>query len=352
MSSWWKFERLRRSGTDGRLQAAAGDNATVDFYFLNALGDLVGDGECSDKPVRRLGPHTFAARDRLIVIRYVSAAEIAIIRARRWDRTYYVIDDALHDADRSVDLPLAYRRRLRTFLRDGLPAILELNPHVIAPSAHIFAAYPGLTTRLIDPCLRHPRDPDTDLDHHDAHQTLRLCFLGTRSHGASLDLLRSIAHALPAIAPEARLTMFFGDGLPRSMRRLASIDNRPPLSWPAFKRFVAQQRFHVCLAPLMPTPFNRGRSITKVLDGASVGAATLFSKRAPFDSVVSDGNDGFLLDDAPESWIAKIATLAQDRDRCRAIALGGMQLANAKGDRERLRRFWLSELDLTSATSP
>src|SRR5262245_38523563 len=96
------------------------DIPSLDYYFLGALGDLVRvpGGTCSHRPIVRCGPTTFAANDRLVIIRYLTNKELIWIRAQNFEHIYYVIDDMLPLADECHELPAAYRSRLSRFAHE------------------------------------------------------------------------------------------------------------------------------------------------------------------------------------------------------------------------------------------
>lgn len=351
MASWWSG--VFRAAALDRSHVPKAANATQDFYFLNAIGDLVAPlgSRAPAKPIEQIGPNSFAAGNRLVVIRYVTERELRLIGSRSWDRIDYIIDDLIMSAAISMDLPEDYRARLRSFTDGPLSSLIRLRPSIVAPSPDILEAYAGLDGTLVDPCLPVPIDAEQRLRHHGAGGPLRMCFLGTRSHSGSLGFLADVAERLPRAVPGARLTLFFGEHLPDRLRRHVAVDNRRPLSWPQFKSFTRIERFHVALAPLSPTPFNRGRSITKTLDTAAVGAVGVYSDLQPFRGCVSHAEDGLLLGSKPEDWIATLVDLNTDRGHCRKLAAGGIALANTRGDRNRQRRFWLERLRLTPPSS-
>jgi glycosyltransferase involved in cell wall biosynthesis len=282
-----------------------------------------------------------------VIVRYVDEDESELIEQEEWTKVYYVLDDMLPIAEGCLELPAAYRQRLARFAHHVLPRILALSPIVVAPSPAILDLFPGRPRLRLDPCLLQEA---ADLSHFDAvkgpRAPLKLAFLGTRSHGAGIDFLASALVDLAGRLPEARTTLFFGKHLPPALRRLGRIDNRQPLDWQEFRRFLAQERFHILLAPLPDTPFNAGRSITKILDAAAVGACGLYSDRRPFRGIVANGENGLLLPDDPSLWVGEIVRLAEDHASARRMAEAGAALARRLGDSQRLRRFWLERLGL------
>jgi len=327
------------------------DIPTVDYYFLGAMRDLVGtpdDGNAA-RPIVRRGPFTFTTRDRLVIVRYITAEELRWIDKHRSEQVFYVLDDMLPMAEHCSELPADYRARLASFARELLPRILDLQPTVVAPSQAILDLFAHQSTELLDPCCLTIADnfQHFGLAGPDRGPT-RLAFLGTRSHGAGIDFLAPVLERLVGGRDDIRCTLFWGKHAPPSLAHRPGIDNRAPLTWSAFKGFLARERFHIVLAPLPDTPFNRGRSITKLLDAAAVGAAGVFSDRLPFNRSITRELDGLLLPDDAGVWCSEIGRLVADLDHTRKLAERGAACARRLGEPARLRRFWSERLGLAA----
>jgi len=324
------------------------DIPSLDYYFLGALHDLVRapDDTWPERPIVRCGPTTFVVNDRLVIIRYLSRKEWIWIRSRRFKQVYYVVDDMLPIAEQCLELPTAYRAKLTRFVREMLPNILALKPTIIAPSEGILALFPNRPTELLNPCCLQIAH---DFSHFGSgvarpHQ-VRLAFLGTRSHASGIEFLTPVLEALRH-RNDILCSLFFGKHLPSSLRMLPFLDNRAPLGWAQFKEFSARERYHIVLAPLPDTPFNRGRSISKLLDAAAIGAAGLFSARAPFGGTITHSKEGLLLADDVGLWRFEIERLISDLDSARALAKNGAIAAQRLGSKQKLRAFWIDRLSM------
>ncbi len=326
-----------------RLSAAA---ATADYYFRGALGDLIAsEGSPGSRPIRALGPHTYACGRDVVIIRYITRAELARISGTRWRRIFYLVDDLLPAASACSGLPRDYRMRLTRFCATLLPEILALSPVVLAPSRLVLEAFEPHEGELISPCAL--ALASTFDERFWLRAPLRIAFFGTRSHAASLGFIRAIAEDLLQAAPDARLTLFFGRHAPCALRRLPNIDNRAPLAWPAFRAMLRAERFHIGLAPIPDMPFARARACTKLLDHAACGTAGLYSDAPPFTGALSGQRGGMLLRWRVEAWVETIAALDADRRAALDLAKAGVELAARLGDPARLREFWLARLDLS-----
>lgn len=318
---------------------------TLDYYFIKAMGFLVANGANPEpsRPIVRLGPYTFVHARRAVIFRYATFDELALIRALRPERVCYLIDDMLPLAHACPELPADYRRRLARFAREVLPLVLDLNPTVVAPSDAILALFPHHACERLDPAYL-ALAPDRD--HFANSGPLRLAFLGTRSHANGLDFLTPLLEQVLTGDRDVTLTTFFGRHLPARIARLPGVENHAPLPWGDYRMRMAAERFHVLLAPLPDTPFNRGRSLTKLMEAAAAGAALMTSDRLPFSAAIEAGRDGLLLSDDASDWMREIRRLVADREAGRMLAEGTARLARCIGDPERLGLFWRQRLGL------
>ena len=312
---------------------------------MAAMAPLVASGSTPEpsRPIVRLGQYTFAHGCRAVVFRYITPDELGRLRALDLERVYYLVDDMLPLAHACLELPAVYRRRLARFTRDLLPGILDLNPTVVAPSRAILGLFPDRPCEYLDPAFLAVA---SNHQHFAAAGPFRLAFLGTRSHANGLDFLAPVLEQVLASGQNITFTAFFGRYLPARIARLPGVENHAPLSWAAYRERMAGERFHVLLAPLPDTPFNRGRSLTKLMEAAATGAVLLASNRPPFSAAVESGRDGMLLGDDPSDWVLEIRRLAAERDEARSLAEGAADLARRIGDPERVALFWRERLGL------
>lgn len=318
---------------------------TTTLYFSGPLADRIAKGGQASpgRPISRIAPTVFAVGEDAVVIRYATMASLAPLRRAR--RIHYVIDDDIFAAIRDKALPLGYRTRLGAFVRRILPHLLDLGPEIIAPSPAILASavFAQLPRALLDPARIGVAE---SFDHFWAPKTVNCVFMGTRSHAADLGSIDNALMAACEAEPRLRLTTFLGDHAPASLRRHPQIINRHPLAWNDYQSILRDERFHIALAPALPTPLNRARSISKILDHAAVGAAGLYAGQPPFDTRISNGEDGLLLGQEPEAWRSAILDLARNLAKARRIATAGRDLAARLGDPARVRSFWCERLGL------
>ena len=298
-----------------------------------------------DRPIKRLSRTVFACGPKAIVVRYAHKRDLAVLRMRRFDRVYLLMDDDLESLETSEGLPQDYRKRLISY-RDGLfRHLMELVTDVVAPSENILRAYGRKRAVRLDPAQCHQA---AGLVHHHIVRPFDIVFAATRSH------LHDLIHIAPVLAevlqrrPDARLTTFLNGHAPRSLRNLPNAIHLPMMEWSRYRAYVAENRFHVAIAPALDTPFNRARSISKLHDHAAFGAAGVYSQQQPFDEIVIHNRSGLLISNDPFEWRDSLLDLAERRDKALKIAAGGQVLSQTMGDMRRVRNFWMRELGLAA----
>ncbi len=331
----------------GRAQPARGHKhlPSISLYFTDPLSDLIGShGEHPDRPIQRLSRTVFASGDTAIVVRYAQKRDLQELRSQPFTKIYLLIDDDLEALNEADGLPSDYRNRLIGY-RDGpYRRLMEMVTDVVAPSENILSTYHRHRGVKLDPAQCHQAGA---LGHHEARRPFDIVFAATRSH------LQDINHIALALAqalqtrPDLRLTTFLNGHAPRPLRHLPNAVHLPMLEWNRYRAFVAENRFHVAIAPALDTPFNRARSISKLHDHAAFGAAGIYSAQQPFDRIVTHNNSGLLLSNDPAEWRDTLLDLAERRERVHRIAAGGQVLSQTLGDMRRVRNFWLQELKIS-----
>ncbi|WP_373503909.1 hypothetical protein [Aestuariivirga sp.] len=317
---------------------------SISIYFSDPLADLISTGaQDSERPIQRLSRTVFACGGTAVVVRYAHKRDLAVLNARRFSRVYLLIDDDLENLEQSDGLPQDYRRKLIVY-RDGpFRRLMDLVTDVVAPSENILSAYSPKRAIHLDPAQCHQT---AALVHHHNVRPFDIVFAATRSH------LHDLSHVAPALAevlrrrPDARLTTFLNGHAPRSLRNLPNAIHLPMMEWSRYRAYVAENRFHVAIAPALDTPFNRARSISKLHDHAAFGAAGVYSHQQPFDRIVAHNQSGLLISNQPEEWRDSLLDLAERREKTLKLASGGQILSQTLGDIRRVRNFWIRELGL------
>jgi glycosyltransferase involved in cell wall biosynthesis len=107
--------------------------------------------------------------------------------------------------------------------------------------------------------------------------------------------------------------------LPPSLRRIGT-----PISavrsYPGFVQWLssAQPGWHIGLAPLLDTEFNRCKSALKGIDYAALGLVVLASDMPVYRGSIADGVAGHLVANTTDAWYAAIDRFMRDPDARRA----------------------------------
>ena len=317
---------------------------SVSMYFADPLADLIDDDESfSGRPIQQLSPSLYVCGQTAIVIRHTNRHEIKILREGKFERIFLLIDDDFDCLGEADGLPPDYRARLVKYREGPFRNLLELVTDVVAPSERILRPYRRQRTMLLEPAQCHRI---AGLDHHKASDMIDIVFAGTRAH------VYDFEHVAPGFAEvlrrhsNVRLTTFIKGHVPKALRRLPNAVHMSPMGWQQYRRFVDSNKYHIAVAPALPTPFNHARSISKLHDHAALGAAGIYTSQAPFDQIVSHGRTGLLLGHNPADWRDTLSDLVEKREKVVKLARGGQLLSETLGKMGRVRKFWKDELGL------
>lgn len=76
-----------------------------------------------------------------------------------------------------------------------------------------------------------------------------------------------------------------------------------------YKNFTKNGRFSIGLAPLNTGEFYKCKYYNKFIEYTSIGAVGVYSNSEPYTLIIEDGKNGFLCDNAFESWYDKLKYL-------------------------------------------
>jgi hypothetical protein len=88
--------------------------------------------------------------------------------------------------------------------------------------------------------------------------------------------------------------------------------------------------WHIGLAPLLDTPFNRGKSPIKAMDYAALGLAVLASDTPVYRGSIADGPAGQLVPNDPLAWHAALDWMIRNPDLRTRTATGARPAFLAK----------------------
>ena len=154
---------------------------------------------------------------------------------------------------------------------------------------------------------------------------VRLCYIGSTTHGDDLALLRPVLAELEARAPGRYELEVVGaqepdlDDAGPWFRRIEIPHGIKP--YPHFAGWLRERRarWHIALAPLRTTEFNHYKSDLKWLEYTALGLPVVASDVAAY-ATVEDGVTGALVGDDPAAWADAIAVLGDDPSTSERLA--------------------------------
>ncbi|MEM9736854.1 MAG: hypothetical protein AAF908_09650, partial [Pseudomonadota bacterium] len=172
---------------------------------------------------------------------------------------------------------------------------------------------------------------------------LRVGYLGSDTHAGDLRFLAPVLGRILAAVPEAELWMPASLPLPRALARHDQLRRIPAVSWPDWRRQITGLGLHLALYPLLETPFNRTRSVNKLIEHGLTGAAGIYSESWAEAAHIRPG-EGLTLPNAPEAWEDAVIHLLRRPPALADLAEGGQRLAARLNDPAPQRTFWPAHL--------
>jgi hypothetical protein len=153
----------------------------------------------------------------------------------------------------------------------------------------------------------------------------RILCMGTTSHS------RDFAMIEPALV---RLKDEYGDRVIIDILGMTNRNDLPPglnrigpptqagRSYPGFVHWLSavQPAWHIGLAPLLDTPFNRCKSSIKAMDYAAMGLFVMASDVPVYQGSIADGPAGTLVSNDHRAWFTALNGLLRDQVRRRSVA--------------------------------
>jgi glycosyltransferase involved in cell wall biosynthesis len=147
---------------------------------------------------------------------------------------------------------------------------------------------------------------------------VRILCTGTSTHDSDFAMIE------PALL---RLKAEYGDRIVIDVLGMTSRSELPPelnrigpsthasRSYPGFVNWLTsmQPRWHIGLAPLLDTPFNRSKSSIKAMDYAAMGLAVLASDTPMYRGSIADGPAGQLVANDHRTWHAALDWLIRNQ---------------------------------------
>ena len=311
---------------------AAPESPTADLYFMNACSDMLRSG------VTRLAPTVFVSPCARLIMRH----DLGIVR--QWDggRIVFFLDDAIEAGISDASLSFHYRLKLRLVERAAVRRYRK-SVGAIVVSCSELARQIGWD---VEPDIVNPywSEPIAGQEHFDPLIDRRgwvdIAYLGGASHRGDLDFLWPVIGSMLAAYPAARFHLPECHQIRSDLSRHPRVLRIPGRGWRAYRAGLAQRRFHLALYPLIDTPFNRGRSLNKLIEHGVVGAAAVYSRSWSEAWRVRDTGAGLLLANDRSEWRAALEHLLASPEQMHRLATKVGALARALNKPAPQRRLW------------
>lgn len=242
---------------------------------------------------------------------------------REWfGRIVYLVDDDLAAAGADVALPEAYRERMDVSASQQARIMALADEVVVCSSvlAEQLRAEHGNVSLMTPPLISLLPGLAHFSDRPASQAPWQIGFYGTRVHLADLEHIAPALRAIQQKRSDSELELMLGEYAPQELAELPRTRCPAPLGWKKFRQYQSSQRVHIELAPLLDTPFNRGKSFIKFLDIAAMGGVGVYSDRPPYTEIVEHGVNGLLASDDPDDWQHCLNWLLDNPDETRRMA--------------------------------
>lgn len=240
----------------------------------------------------------------VILVRYVPPAWRRLIERERprIAQLVYFMDDDILSVSASRNMPWRYRYKLASLGAWRARWLRRMRATLWVSTPYLQARYADWPVCLVSACPVNPPEAGCRVFYH-----------GSASHRAEqawlYEVMDGALHNMPSLSFE-----LIGDSaLNRQYRRLPRVTVVHPMSWEAYRTFLAQPGRHIGLAPLLDSAFNRARSPTKFFDITSAGAVGIYAAHPVFAGSVVHDQNGWVVDMQPAAWVNAILRLATDR---------------------------------------
>jgi GT2 family glycosyltransferase len=157
-------------------------------------------------------------------------------------------------------------------------------------------------------------------------------YLGGNSHLPDLSAITPALVSILAHFTDRVILRVWGCQLPPELAAMSNVEKGP--FFPAYADFASHAREISCdlvIAPLNDNLFNRCKSSIKFFEYSALGVPGIYSRIAPYEIVVTDGENG-LLAGTLEEWEEDLSRLIEDP---------GLRYRLACGAQDSLREKWL-----------
>lgn len=228
----------------------------------------------------------------------------------------YFMDDDLLDWRVLFCIPLPYAFRLWCKAISKRKLILSLCTEFWVSTPYLVKKYSAFSPRLLRPVGSGPllerswiNSSTSTSQLSDSSEQVRICYHGSWSHRDDMKWLAPVITEVQRRCTNTIFEVIGGDRVARIFKNIPRVSVLPTMPWPDYLKHTQTVHQDIGLAPLRDTLFNRGRGPIKFFDYARAGAVGIYSAGPAFSGFVTNGIDGFVLENNRAAWIDKIVEL-------------------------------------------
>ena len=148
---------------------------------------------------------------------------------------------------------------------------------------------------------------------------VRIGFSGSISRTEDLDIIQPVIFPVLERFPNA--VFEFAGVMPSGVESEDRIRYFPYVEdYKAYIRFQAERNWAVGLAPLIDNESNRCKTNNKYREYGACKIAGIYSNMPPYNSSISSGDSGLLVDNTTEAWLSAVEYLLEDPNLRKKIA--------------------------------
>lgn len=276
-----------------------------------------------------------------LIFRSIAKEWVRFFAKNHYEKIFFLIDDHFQAAAESNELPELYRTKLAEIAAERLPIIKGLASKVIVTSEGLADSYSQFSPLRLNPSMLELTPQLADF----SQREWKLGYHGTSSHVADLEAIYPAVINILKENPNTTFESLLGEHTPLPLKEQPGCFCIRPMPWSTYVQYRKYTRMHIGLAPLMDTPFNRGKSWVKFLDITASGGVGVYSNREPYTQVIEDGVNGLLAEDDPVHWEDCLRRLLQYRKDTKKMAKKAQNKALAVGHPKWSYRFWRKLLE-------
>ena len=156
------------------------------------------------------------------------------------------------------------------------------------------------------------------------HDTVRLLYMGTQTHQADFDLVKTALHRIKkefTAQVEVFLIGVTSGASSDKWYQTIPVPDNVGSNYPAFVNWMVNgEGFDIGITPLVDNEFNRCKSAIKFLDYSALGMVTVASDLGVY-TPIRQGDNGFLVPNDEESWYLTLKKLIADPELLRRVGL-------------------------------